>query len=531
MCKVLIFGGTTEGRLLASFCAEHQISSWISVTTSYGEMVLPKSPFLKVIRAAMDQEQMEAFLQENKITAVFDATHPYAALVTKNSALACEKTGVAYYRVLRDSLRHEKEDGCFREDMVWVESVEAAVQYLMNRSGRVLVTTGSKELRHFTRLDSFEQRIFARVLPSSSVLSACEAMGFSGSHLIAMQGPFGTELNRAMLCQLSIQYLVTKEAGSAGGFLEKIEAAKSCNIQSVVIGRPAEEKGISLSEAEEILSSIRGYFPAPVDGVPGSDSDNTAFASSIGAKSPVKAEVQIPERNFKAGCEEFRRSSQQAAEREKGKLFLIGTGMGGRSQMTLSAYEKLRSCQVIFGAPRMLDSVKELSPQALLQTGYAGRDILPWLGAHPETCRAAILYSGDTGFYSGAGKLAKALALKPYCDWYETEVVPGISSVSYFCARLKTSWEDVRLVSLHGRQWDLLKEVREHKRVFALTEGGRTIRDLCRLFLDNGYETIRLTVGERLSYPDERILSGTPKTMLCQEFDALAAVLMERDLQ
>lgn len=505
MCNILIFGGTTEGRLLASFCADHRISAWISVTSSYGEMVLPKSPFLQVTREPMNQEQMEDFLQKNKITAVFDATHPYAAFVTKNSALACKKTGIAYYRVVRDSLGTDQTKGCCEENMVWVDSVEDAVRYLMNRPGRVLVTTGSKELNHFTRLDSFQERVFARVLPSASVLSACEAMGFSGSHIIAMQGPFSEQLNRAMLCQLSIQYLVTKEAGRAGGFPEKIEAARSCKIQSVIIGRPAEETGLSLKEAEKLLLSAR-------------------------VQSSGKYDLQQPERSFGADRRKIEVPSQPAEERAKGKVFLIGIGMGGQSQMTLQAYETLRSCQVIFGAARMLESAKALAPKAVLRTGYLSQDILPWLGVHPEICRTAILYSGDTGFYSGAGKMAEALASEPYCNWYETELLPGISSVSYFCARLKTSWEDVRLVSLHGRQWDILKEVKEHERVFALSEGGGTIRDLCRLFLENGCENLRLTVGERLSYPEERILSGTPETMLCQEFDALAAVLIERDL-
>ena len=79
------------------------------------------------------------------------------------------------------------------------------------------------------------------------VVKTCADMGFYGSHLIAMQGPFAEGLNVAMMKAVHAKWMVTKESGKAGGFEEKVSAAKKAGVGLVVIGRPVEE-GISLEE-------------------------------------------------------------------------------------------------------------------------------------------------------------------------------------------------------------------------------------------------------------------------------------------
>jgi precorrin-6y C5,15-methyltransferase (decarboxylating) CbiE subunit len=291
-----------------------------------------------------------------------------------------------------------------------------------------------------------------------------------------MQGPFSLELNQAMIRQLDIRFLVTKEAGHAGGFLEKLQAASLCNITTVVIGRPVDVEGVGLEAAKEIL----------IQGKP-------AEASSC-----------------------------------KGTIYLIGTGMGGPEQMTVKALKTLQSCQVVFGAKRILHDIGDLTPGVVKLPYYLSKDILPWLNEHAEYKRVAILFSGDAGFYSGAEKMAAALLEEPYSKLYETEILPGISSVSYLCARLKTGWENVRLISLHGRDWDILEELNNNQRIFALLDKRNSVNSLCSLLEENGYEHARLSVGERLSYEDERITTGTPVTLKNRTFDILSAVLIER---
>ena len=71
--------------------------------------------------------------------------------------------------------------------------VEAAAAWLSSVEGNILVTTGSKELAIYTRIRDYEQRVYARILPSAEAVAQCRSLGFEGRHIIAMQGPFSEE--------------------------------------------------------------------------------------------------------------------------------------------------------------------------------------------------------------------------------------------------------------------------------------------------------------------------------------------------
>ncbi len=486
MCRILIFGGTTEGRLLAEYCHQQEIEAYVSVVSGYGADLLPESEYLHVLSGRMAGEAMEGFMKRAAIRAVFDATHPYAAEATRNIKEACGRARVSYLRVTRESAAAENPGGdsgkgpaaAFASQVVYVYSVEEAVCYLKDREGDILVTTGSKELAAYTALPGYEERLYVRVLPSCAAISACEDIGIRGKRIIAMQGPFSEEMNRAMMRQLGVRYLVTKEAGAAGGFLEKLSAAEALSVTAVVIGRPLEERdGITLDAAKILLKE----------------------AGTVSAKR---------------------------------KLSLIGTGLGGPGQMTLAAAEALKRCDVLFGARRMTDAAETLGEAAskiLRVPIYGNREILEWLESHPEHKRAGVLYSGDTGFYSGASGMAAVLSDKPYCDSYEFTTYPGISSVSYLCAKMGRSWEHVKLISLHGRDCDAAQVLAQNPAVFTLLGGAHTVKELCEQLLRAGLTDVRITAGERLSYADERIVTGTPDQLATMEFTSLAVVLMERN--
>lgn len=486
MCRILIFGGTTEGRLLAEYCHQQEIEAYVSVVSGYGADLLPESEYLHVLSGRMAREAMEGFMKRASIRAVFDATHPYAAEATRNIKEACGRARVSYLRVTRESAAAENPGGdsgkgpaaAFASQVVYVHSVEEAVCYLKDREGDILVTTGIKELAAYTALPGYEERLYVRVLPSCAAISACEDIGIRGKRIIAMQGPFSEEMNRAMMRQLGVRYLVTKEAGTAGGFLEKLSAAEALSVTAVVIGRPLEERdGITLDAAKILLKE----------------------AGTVSAKR---------------------------------KFSLIGTGMGGLGQMTLAAAEALKRCDVLFGARRMTDAAETLGEAAskiLRVPIYGNREILEWLESHPEHKRAGVLYSGDTGFYSGASGMAAVLSEKPYCDSYEFTTYPGISSVSYLCAKMGRSWEHVKLISLHGRDCDAAQALAQNPAVFTLLGGAHTVKELCEQLLRAGLTDVRITAGERLSYADERIVTGTPDQLATMEFTSLAVVLMERN--
>ena len=262
MSDVIIFGGTTEGRRLAEFCGEHKIQTVVCVVSEYGEMLVPESTSVRVIRRALEKDEMEALFVAEKPSLVLDATHPYARVVTENVTQVCQKMGIVWYRVLRKSELETKEQKSVMavvgtvtnvDSIVTVDSVDQAVEWLKSHEGTVLVTTGSKELVKYTAIPDYKERIFARILPDSQALLNSETLGFPRNHMIAMQGPFSLEMNIATMRMTGANYLVTKESGHAGGFLDKIHAAEAVGATALVIGRPLKETGISLEEACQYL--------------------------------------------------------------------------------------------------------------------------------------------------------------------------------------------------------------------------------------------------------------------------------------
>ena len=248
MCKLLIFGGTTEGRQLAQFCADHRISAWVSVASQYGCDLLPSSEYLRIRVNRMDWQEMAEFMRDKQVRLVVDATHPYAKEVTGNIKRACMEEQIPLLRCLRDAEAESAEE----KGVFYVPTAEAAVQMLGRTEGNVFVTTGSKELRAFTALADYENRIYARVLPSPEAAEQCRGLGITGRHLICMQGPFSEELNAAMMGQIDARWMVTKETGKNGGYDEKIRAARR-NGASVIVIRREKENGFSVKEVEEKL--------------------------------------------------------------------------------------------------------------------------------------------------------------------------------------------------------------------------------------------------------------------------------------
>ena len=198
------------------------------------------------------------------------------------------------------------------------------------------------------------------------------------------------------------------------------------------------------------------------------------------------------------------------------KVYLIGVGMGNPDTLTLGARRAIEACPVLIGAPRLLEPWGEGHTCVPL---VAAADIARRVEA--EEGDVAVLLSGDTGFYSGAKKLWKLL------EGRQVETIPGISSLSYFCARLRTSWQDARIVSAHGRSHNAAGEIQCHEKTFALTGGATKAEDICKELVRRGLGEVRVSVGERLSYPDERIVTGTAAALAEETFADLSVLLAE----
>ncbi|WP_337505570.1 cobyrinate a,c-diamide synthase [Clostridium sp.] len=524
MCKIWIFGGTTEGRLLAEYCSREKIEAWVSVASEYGEELLQEelmesgnagnpdlnhntclakknlktvqaSSVIKVLRGRMDRYQMEEFIRNQGIHLVIDATHPHARLVSEEIQEACGRTGVRLERCLRAEGEQNK-----ARDWVEVDSIQEAVSFLSSVSGVIFATTGSKELEALCQIPDYQKRVYARVLPTSNVLKKCEKLGITGSHLIAMQGPFSTEMNTLFLRQTKAEWLLTKDSGRAGGFQEKVEAARENGTRVVVIRRP-KENGISLEEAMEVLKK--------------------ADEGNVGEL--------------------------------KTHLILAGIGMGQPSQMTGEVLRAIRESDALIGAGRMLESAERALQNDLLISkegkaenrqesaaaveketkcykAYLPDDVIQIVSKHPEWKQAVILYSGDTGFFSGASRMAERLREAGY----PFTVYPGTSCVTYLAARLGTHWEDAAIYSAHGRELSV-DRVMKHlcdpeepaKRAFILMGGKNGAGQFCERLTQAGYGNVQVTVGENLSYPEEQIRSGTAEEMKKLEFADLSLMLLE----
>lgn len=228
--NIVIFSGTTEGKKLSCELADLGVQVLVCVATEYGKTDQGEYPGVQVHAGRLDIADMAQLLTPH--TLCIDATHPYATQVTANICAAAKRAGATYKRLLR-------QPSPLPEDCLTVRDAAEAVVLLQNTEGNILLTTGAKELAAFMPLG--EQRLFARVLPLESSLEACKEGGIMPSHIIAMQGPFGVELNVALIHQFAIRYLVTKDGGAPGGFEEKLKAARACGVKLVVLRRPAEQ--------------------------------------------------------------------------------------------------------------------------------------------------------------------------------------------------------------------------------------------------------------------------------------------------
>ena len=191
------------------------------------------------------------------------------------------------------------------------------------------------------------------------------------------------------------------------------------------------------------------------------------------------------------------------------QIYLIGIGMGNPDTLTVGAQKIIARSDCLIGAKRMLQTVNH--PTARQFSSFRNEEIAEYIAQQPESSTISVLLSGDTGFYSGAKKLAGLLKSRFPDD--RLEQLAGISSLQYFCAKLQTGWDDVKLFSVHGRQEQVVPQVRRHPRVFVLTGSNQTAQDVCKQLCEQGLGDAQVWVGEQLSYPQERILSGTAEQL------------------
>ncbi len=200
-----------------------------------------------------------------------------------------------------------------------------------------------------------------------------------------------------------------------------------------------------------------------------------------------------------------------------GQLTIVGGGPGSVHCLTGESIAAIRQSRRLFAPPRLAQSLKELSDCIKAATL---EEMLIALEA--DTSDAVVVVSGDTGFYSFTKTLLSRLDSR-----YHITVLPGISSLQTFCARLGKPWENLEIISAHGANPGVVGPVTYCPRTFFLTGGKGSANQVLAQLCTAGLGDLQAHVGENLAAPDEKVQSGSVAALSQGDIGALAVLMVE----
>lgn len=187
--------------------------------------------------------------------ALVDCRHPLARNNGGELAADCEKNGVLYLAVGCEETHIQP-----GELMFPVHTMQEAAEKAAGLGKTVFLTTGSHGLEYFTKLQAQRDiRVVVRVLPEHRVIKKCQDMNIRPKDIVAMQGPFSKQINKALFKMYRASVVVTKDSGQAGGTDTKIEAALALKIPVVLIKR--NNDGKHEFSRDKIIGMIKAKLP------------------------------------------------------------------------------------------------------------------------------------------------------------------------------------------------------------------------------------------------------------------------------
>jgi precorrin-6A/cobalt-precorrin-6A reductase len=253
---ILVLAGTSDARELALHIrsAGYTVLTTVVTDSAAKSMETEKLPVLTGRLTVTDMEQL---IQDRGIRIVVDATHPFAEEASKNAMAASQATEVPYVRFERQSLNIEQS-----VLVTTVDDYKQAAELAAEKKGNIMLTTGSKTLKIFAdRLIGLpDTTLIARMLPRKDNMEKCEELGVEQKNIVAMQGPFSKELNKALYEHYKVTLMITKESGKVGAVDDKLEAALEMGIPSIVIGRPGLEYGNLYMDFEGVIGYIEAHY-------------------------------------------------------------------------------------------------------------------------------------------------------------------------------------------------------------------------------------------------------------------------------
>ena len=210
-----------------------------------------------------------------------------------------------------------------------------------------------------------------------------------------------------------------------------------------------------------------------------------------------------------------------------GKIFIIGIGPGAEEYLTLKAVNCVKNCDYTVGSTRAIDLFSDVKNTIAFNV----KDLLDKLEEGVDLAidgnSVAILSTGDPGF-SGVLNTVLRISDEKGFSKENIEVIPGISSLQLAAARNHIQWDSANVMTFHGREnvEDILEVIDNGKTTIALPS--RKVKDMAQFLLDNGVsESRKVTVCERLSYPDEKIVSTSLKNIAASEFTYMCIMIIE----
>ncbi len=218
---IWVIGGTKDSRDFLEKIVKSTTDIIVTTATEYGGKLLENLP-VKTLCKKLTYSMMVDFVKENSIDKIVDLSHPYAMEVSQNAIDVSKELQIEYFRFEREEISFLPQK--YKE----FDNIESLIKYLEGVEGNILVTLGSNNIPHFSKL----------------------------KNIIAMQGPFSKNMNKAMIEQYDIKYLVTKQAGDTGGEREKIEAADEMGIDVVFLTRPKVEYPNCYSDIDKLVKRV-----------------------------------------------------------------------------------------------------------------------------------------------------------------------------------------------------------------------------------------------------------------------------------
>lgn len=250
---ILVLAGTSDARELALLIKNTGYDLLTTVVTDNAAKSMEEAG-IPVQVGRLTAEDIERLIRERGVRAVVDASHPFAEEASKNAMAGAKAARAPYIRYERESLSSPAHD-----KLIMVDDYVQAAEVAADKRGVIMLTTGSKTLKIFTDrlLGLPDTTLVARMLPRVDNMQKCEELGLEQKNIVAMQGPFSKELNKALYDHYGVTLMITKESGKVGAFDEKVEAALEMGIETIVIGRPKIDYGTKFSDFDSVIEQLK----------------------------------------------------------------------------------------------------------------------------------------------------------------------------------------------------------------------------------------------------------------------------------